>query len=243
MSSEKEKKVNSNLTRIIVLIPIAISVLSLFFGGYQYFDKRDLEKEKNKLEIELIKKKNQADITINYLETDLTSICEWVEHGVDIDEAFLKWLSYLERILPFNVKLGMLENFIYKKIKEHVKNIEPDDWGKVNGDIQDQYISFFLIRNEGGSKATNIYTRFYEYIISGESEYFPIKIGQLDPGAGVMFCIDYFNKETGEHYAPVLEQSSKLEYFDVFLKKKQEMFIRSKNDSPRIISPKIRLAK
>jgi len=237
MSSEKEKKVNSNLIRIKVLIPIAISVLSLVFGAYQYFDKRNLEREWKILEIELIKKKNQADITINYLETDLTSICEWVEHGVDIDEAFLKWLSYLERILPFNVKLGMLENFIYKKIKEHIKNIEHDE------DIQDQYISFFLIRNEGGSKATNIYTRFYEYIISGESEYFPIKIDQLDPGAGVMFCIDYFNKKTGEHYAPVLEQSSKLEYFDVFLKKKQEMFIRSKLDSPRIISPKIRLAK
>jgi len=235
MSSEKEKKVSSNLTRIKVLIPIAISVLSLVFGAYQYFDKRNLEEEKNMLEIELIKKKNQADITINYLETDLASIYEWVEHGVDIDEAFLEWLSYLESRLPFNVKLGMLENFIYKKIKEHIKNIEHD------GDIQDQYISFFLIRNEGGSKATNIYTRFYKYINGGESEDFPIKIDQLDPGTGVMFCIDYFNIKTGEHYAPVLEQNIKLEYFDVFLKKKQEISIRSKLDSTRIISPKIRV--
>lgn len=241
MSSEKDKKINSNLTRIKVLIPIAISVLSLVFGAYQYFDKRDLEKEKNMLEIELIKKKNQADITINYLETDLNSIYEWVEHGVDIDEAILKWLSYLEDILPFNVKLGMLENFIYKKIKEHTKNIDPYDWRQVNERLQDQYISFFLIRNEGGSKATNIYTRFYKYINGGESEDFPIRIDQLDPGTGVMFCIDYFNIKTGEHYAPVLEQNIKLEYFDVFLKKKQEIPIRSKLESTRIISPKIRI--
>lgn len=242
MNCDKEKKGKHNLGRITVIIPIVISVLSLVFGVYQYFDKRVSEKNRmnlQKVNMDLDKKikelqqreklmKNQADINIHYLETDLKGIL--MTHGkgftpfheVNFEKACLAWLSYLETILPFDVELTMLESIVYKEIMKYRDN------------IQDHHISFFLIRNAGGSKATNISTIFTRRN-KGKREAYPIRIDQLDPRTAVIFPIDHFNKKTQEYYDTVLLPGYGLEYFDEFLTRNKEMSIRPKLAITRIV--------
>jgi len=73
MSSD-QKKSNGNpvITRLSVIIPIVVSIISLLFGAYQYLDKSELEKRLLQYEIRA-KERNQADISVAYIETELKS--------------------------------------------------------------------------------------------------------------------------------------------------------------------------
>ncbi|MFX0211217.1 MAG: hypothetical protein ACFFDT_34875 [Candidatus Hodarchaeota archaeon] len=244
MNFDKEKKGKRNLGKITVIFPIVISVLSFVFGVYQYFDKRDLEEDKmnlQKVNVELDKQikelqrreklmMNQADINIQYLETDLKGILGAHPKSINFEKACLAWLSYLEEILPFDLELTMLESIVYKEII------------KYRGDIQDHHISFFLIRNAGGSKATNISTTFTRRN-NGKLEAYPIRIDQLDPRTGVIFPIDHFNKKTQEYYGTVLLPGYELEYIDEFLIQNKRMSIRPKLAITRIVGAGTRIMK
>lgn len=247
MNFDKGKKGKSNLERITVIIPVVISVLSLVFGVYQYFDKRDLQNVNMKLDQEIkdldqeIKElerreklmKNQAEIDIHYLEADLKGILrsdpEYSVSKGKFEKAFLAWLSHLERALPFDVKLEIRETIVCKEIMKYCN------------DTQDHYISFFLIRNAGGSKATEISTTFTRRK-NDEREVCLIEIGQLYPRTGVIFPIDHFNKKTRKSYGTVLspEPRYELEYIDEFLTKKIKKKIRPKLAITTILAPGVR---
>lgn len=229
MNAVNDKKDKSFFKIITVLIPIIISVLSFGFGVYQYFDKRFIEKELNELKTKETLVKNQADIYIQYLETDLESIHTYTAHGSSFDEACLKWLRHLEATPVFGVKLELVENLIYKEIKDF------------RGNIKDHYITFFLINNTGANKATNISTTFYRRK-NDEVEDFPIKLDLIESGKGVMFAIDHFNVKTNKYYSSRLDpKDGSIEYFDVFLGEKKKIKIRPKLNSPKLVSPKVRL--
>lgn len=108
--------------KLAVWIPILVTIASLTFGAFQYFDKRvqeqallKLEVEKKELELKIIeaeRRQKQADISINYVVTDFQSIQECIDHQVTFDEALLKWLSFLEKRLPFKTSLQLRENTV-----------------------------------------------------------------------------------------------------------------------------------
>lgn len=227
MNTDSGKTNDSHFKKITVVISIIVSVLSLGFGVYQYFDKRGLEKELARLKIGETLMKNKADISIQYLETDLESITTHVEHGVSFDEACLRWLDHLGKTSFFGVTYKILENPVYREIKDY------------RGNTQDHFITFFLINNTGGSKAIKMLTNFRR-VLDRQSEDYIVEVDQLVPGEGVMFPMDHFDKE--KHYgARLLPKDYRLEYFDQYLKKEQEITIRRKLHSPRIIAPKVRL--
>ena len=89
------------------------------------------DNESLELEADLIKIKNKADIFIQYLETDLENIHTYIAHGSSFDEACQQWLDVLEKTSFFDVKLKILENLIYKEIKEY------------KGTTQDHHVTFF----------------------------------------------------------------------------------------------------
>lgn len=222
MNTYSDKKDNSRFTRITVILPIFISVLSLGFGVYEYFDKRELERKLAELE-------NKADIYIQYLETDLESIHTYVHHGSSFDKACLQWLHHLEMTPVFGIKLEMLENPIYREIKEYKES------------ISDHYVTFFLINNTGGNKATKI-SAVFDKVTNGHREDCQVELDQLEPGKGVMFLIDHFNITTRKYYGSrLVPKDYQLKYFDVFLEGWQNIKIRSKLQSPRIVAPKVRL--
>ncbi len=220
MSSD-QKKSNRNpvITRLSVIIPIVVSILSLLFGAYQYLDKSELEKRLLQYEIRE-KERNQADISVAYIETDLQSL---YETGASAD--LTGWLSYLEKVLPFNVRLRIQETAPYTEVKDF------------RGSTQNVHITFLLIRNAGRSEATNIDLNF-----NAEGKTEVVRIDRLDPDSGVMFLIDHFDVETGESFGTAIRPGPKLTYFDGFLKENKTAAVRGKNSTVTIISPTVRMA-
>ncbi len=218
MSSD-QKKSNRNpvITRLSVIIPIVVSILSLLFGAYQYLDKSELEKRLLQYEIRE-KERNQADISVAYIETDLQSVYEIKRSD------FTGWLSYLEKVLPFNVRLRIQETTPYAEVKAF------------RGSAQNIHITFLLIRNAGRSEATNIDLNFN---IQGKREV--VRIDRLDPDSGVMFLIDHFYAGAGEPFGTAIRPGPELIYFDGFLKENKTATVRGKNSAVTIISPTVQM--
>lgn len=229
MSPNNDTRGLSRFSKMTVIIPIVISVLSLGFGVYQYVDKRTLEKEIMDLRGKEIRQKNKADVFIQYLESDLESILTYVDHGSSFDEACLKWLGYLQRTPNFGVRLEMVESPILREIEAY------------RGEVEDHYVTFLLINNTGGGKATDVSSSFSR-IRNGERKDFAVKLDQLEPGDGVIFPIDHFDQRQEKYHGSRLRpRDYRLQYFDVFLNENKEITIREKLDSPKIVAPKIRL--
>jgi hypothetical protein len=119
-----------------VIIPIIISILSLSFNFYQYFDNKDLKDRNLKLsntlkELEAIKSKielrklelmNYAKLQLNILETHLPDIVLPMKM-IPFDEALSEFLSNLEKELPLKSKLVVIKNESYNKLKTYIDQL------------------------------------------------------------------------------------------------------------------------
>lgn len=219
MSSD-QKKSNRNpvISRLSIIIPIVVSILSLLFGAYQYLDKSELEKRLLQYEIRE-KERNEADISVAYIETDLKSVHEI--NGSD----FTEWLKYLEKMLPFKARLRIQETVSYTEVKDF------------RGAAQNVHITFLLIRNAGRSEATNI-----DLMFNIEDKTEAVRINRLDPDTGVMFLIDYFDVEMRKSLGTAMDVGPELTYFDGFLKENKTAPVRDKNITATIISPTVQMA-
>ena len=206
------------ITRLSVIIPIVVSIISLLFGAYQYLDKGELEKRLLQYEIRE-KERNQADISVAYIETDLQSVYEIKRSD------FTGWLSHLEKVLPFNVRLRIQETTPYTEVKDF------------RGSAQNVHITFLLIRNAGRSEATNI-----DLNLKAKGKTEVVRIDRLDPDSGVMFLIDHFDLKTGKSFGTAIRPGPELTYFDGFLKENKTATVRGKNSTVTIISPTVRMA-
>ena len=113
--------------KLAVWIPILVTIASLAFGAFQYFDKRGQERtllglqiEKQELELKIAeakRRKKQGDISVHYVVTDFQSIQEWIDHQTTFDEALLNWLRFLKKALPFETSLHHHKNTVYTEIK------------------------------------------------------------------------------------------------------------------------------
>lgn len=220
--------------KLAVWIPILVTIASLTFGAFQYFDKRvqeqallKLEVEKKELELKIIeeeRRQKQADISINYVVTDFQSIQECIDHQATFDEALLKWLSSLEKVLPFETSLQIRENTVYAEIKSYDK------------DIINHNLTFLLLRNAGKSNATNIRIGF-----RGLEQEASLVINRLEPRQGVMVPIEHYDNQTKKHFGTWLIPDIRLTYFDIFLDKNKELKVREKNKVAVILGPTLRI--
>ncbi|UCG50869.1 MAG: hypothetical protein JSW58_11780 [Candidatus Latescibacterota bacterium] len=226
--------------KLAVWIPILISIASLTFGAFQYFDKRsqeqtllDLQVKKQELELKIAeaeRRKMQADISVDYVVTDFQSIKEWTDHQNTFDEAMLKWLRFLENALPYATSLHHRENTIYTEIKSY------------NEDTTNHYLTFLLLRNVGRSNATDIRVGFDAIDNRGDMEReHSLVLDRLEPGHGVIVPIEHYDIQTNEHFGTWLTPADRLTYFDTYLEEKKDMKVREKYDSAAILGPTLRL--
>ncbi len=228
--------------KLAVWIPIVVTIASLTFGAFQYFDKRgqeqtllDLQVKKQELELKIAeaeRRKKQADISIHYVVTDFQSIQESIDHQTAFDEAILNWLRFLEKALPFATSLHHRENTVYAEIKSY------------DEDITNHYLTFLLLRNAGKSNATNIRIGF-DAIGTGsnlEQEHLLV-LDRLEPGHGVIVPIEHYDIQTNKHFGTWLMPAIRLTYFDVYLEENKELKVREKYNSAAILGPTLRLQK
>lgn len=253
---KKDRKKSSTKiesSKIVVITPIVVSVLSLLFGGYQYLEKRQYEKKLLELEISekesnkrlidmetllqeknnkiadyeiLEKERNQAAISVDYIETDIVSIIR--TGGLEMTG----WLRFLKNKLPFEVNLRLQETVLYSEIQKF--NLSDNN---LHIDVNSRRLTFLLIRNTGNSEAMEIYITF----LASSDKFDSLRIDRLDPKSGVMLLIEQFDAESGEYFDSRMIPDSKLTYFDGYLNEYRISNIRSKNSSATIISPTIRL--
>ena len=228
--------------KLTVWLPILVTIASLAFGAFQYFDKRgqqrtllDLQVRKQELELKIAeaeKRTMQADISIHYVVTDFQSIQEWIDHQTTFDQALLNWLGFLEQALPFEVSLHHRENTVYKEIKSYDK------------DLTNHYLTFFLLRNVGKANATDIHIGFDNIGIGSDQEQeHLLVIDRLEPGHGVIVPIEHYDIQTNKHFGTWLIPDIRLTYFDTFLEENKELEVREKINSAAILGPTLRLMK
>jgi len=237
--------------KLAVWIPILVTIASLAFGAFQYFDKRDQERtlldlqvKNQELEVDIAEaeiRKKQADISIDYIVTDFRSIPVRIDHGTTFDEALfdalfdealLNWLRFLETRLPFETSLHLRENTVYAEIKSY------------DEDITNHYLTFLLLRNAGKSNATKIRIGF-DAISTGsdlEQEHLLV-LDRLEPGHGVIVPIEHYDIQTNKHFGTWLMPAIRLTYFDIYLEENKELKVREKYNSAAILGPTPRLEK
>jgi hypothetical protein len=210
---------------LLVLMPIAISLASLIFGAYQYFDKRTLETKLNELKI-MAARKEQSDMTVHYVQADLESF-----HTIgDFDTAMLSWAKRLERVLPFATNVRILDNQVYKELRDY------------HGEVKDHMVSFLLIRNSGGSRAKNI--RFeLEGTVPENKELLSEKIAveELAPGDGCIVVTGHHHAKSNERYGRSLSPGLDLQWFDVFLEEEKSLPIRRPYETATLVTPRIEI--
>lgn len=228
--------------KLAVWIPILVTIASLAFGAFQYFDKRgqertllDLQVKKKELELKIAeaeRRKKQADISIDYVVTDFQSIKEWIDHQTTFDEAIFNWLRFLEKALPFETSLHHRENTVYAEVKSYGE------------DITNPYLTFLLLRNAGKSNATNIRIGFVAIGMGSDREQEHLLVlDRLESGHGVMVPIEHYDIQTNKHFGTWLMSAIRLTYFDIFLEKKGEFKVWEKDNDVAILGPTLRILK
>lgn len=239
---DKVKKLGGEPTSLMLTLvaPLIISVISLIFGAYQYFDKRQLERtneeltgrakaleiEQKKLEVRKEEIQHQPSLEIQYLESDTLSIYlrrELIGDRVQgFDRAFLRWISQIEKRLPYSVSLSFIRTAPYEEIVA-----APDR-------VIDARISMFLIRNAGTAKVSNI---SMNCTVSPSGRIYPINVAQLESNKGVIFVTEISNRKTPEYYGTRLIPGTQLKYFDQFNNQQGNFIVREPFEVPIIINP------
>ncbi|MCP3891792.1 MAG: hypothetical protein GY702_23445 [Desulfobulbaceae bacterium] len=226
--------------KLTVWIPIIVSIASLVFGFFQYFDKRSqgktlaaLGKERQKLELKIQKaelREKQANISVHYVVTDFQSIQEWIDHQTTFDEALLKWLRFLEKTLPFTASLHHRENTVYKEIKSYEE------------DITNHYLAFLLLQNTGKSDAKSIHIGFDAIGKDDEQDQVNLLVmDHLEPGHGVMIPIEHYDIQANKHFGTWLIPANNLSYLDTYLQENKQLKVRQKDTAAAILGPTLRL--
>src|SRR5215510_11653480 len=72
MKSKKRRQENSGFTKVTAVAPILVSVISLVFGGWQYFDKGRLDSELQKKDL-IIKEQEKHKLELENSQRELES--------------------------------------------------------------------------------------------------------------------------------------------------------------------------
>lgn len=215
--------------KIGVVVPIAVSIASLLFGVFQYFDKRGLERDLNEQQLKM----NSADLEVYYLETDLESILI-TSNFDDLTSATLQWMEEVERYLEIqNVQLQ--ETPVLLEIADAIYGNEDLN------DAQDPQLSFLFIRNMGRANASNASlayeTRDTEYRSLGRST---LVIGVIEANHAVIVPIGAYEAHTERILSSEIKPS-RLEYTDESTGKAVAFEVRERYQSPRYVAPKIKI--
>jgi hypothetical protein len=253
--------------KLAVWIPILVTIASLTFNAFQYFDKRaqgetllaqeetllaqeetlkNLQIEKGKLELKIAEgeiRKKQADISIDYIVTDFRSIPVRIDHGTTFDKALFDAL-FDEALLNWLRFLEMALPFETSlQLRESTVYAEIKSYYE---DITNHYLTFLLLRNAGKSDATNIRIGFRIGFSDESGEWSDreqehlLVLNRLEPGHGVMVPIEHYDIQTNEHFGTWLKPTSRLTYFDTFLEENKELRVRQKEPYAAILGPTLR---
>lgn len=209
---------NTVLDRIKIWLPIAISIFSLLFGGFQYFDKRNIEKNFQEQQLRL----NSADLIIDYLDADLNTVLSYNTN--DFVSATISWTAFIERILEVEDLILQHSMALSEIAHLHSEN-------KLKNSKYKLQISFLLIRNTGRSNATGVSLTYSKTQKN-------LKLGTIEPTKGILIPIGLWVSSKNKPYIMPI-QPSLLEYIDSSTGRSLSNKIRSKRDSPRLIAPSI----
>jgi hypothetical protein len=227
-----------NSTALTLTAPIVISLVSLGFGGYQYFDKRHLQRtndeltsrakaleiEQKKLEVRKEEIQHQPKLEIQYLESDMLSIYLQREltstRSIAFDRAFLKWISEIEKRMPYSVKLTLIRSAPYEEIIAAPEK------------VIETRISMFLIRNAGVETVSKI---SMNWTTTPGGRPYPINVDQLESNRGVIFVTGILNKKTHKDHGTRLVPDTELKYFDQFNNQQGDFIVRKPFSVPLII--------
>ena len=217
--------------KLVVWIPILVTIASLIFGAFQYFDKRAQEETLKNLELKIKEaeiREKQADISIHYVVTDFQTIKAWSSQQATFDEeGLLNWLRFLEKVLPFETSLHIWGNTVYAEIMSYYVE-----------DTTNHYLTFLLLRNAGKSNAKNIHIGFDAIDIGSDREQeHSLDLNRLEPGHGVMVPIEHYDILTNKYFGTWLRPAIRLTYFDSFLEENKELTVRGKAVNAQILAP------
>jgi hypothetical protein len=240
MKRNKKKAESQTFARITVLVPVIISLLSLVFGGWQYFEKRQIER--------ILLRKTEAETSIQieqcYIDAKLLDIYVMLRFAgedkevrinrsiqeEEFDQAYIKWLIYLEQHLPWKVKLIPIKNICSEQLLRS---------------IQDRIVlkefTLYLIRNAGQYNLKDLKVSFKASPNKGDD---PIEVGLLAPGQGAIFIIENQFIQSKPDYFTRLEPGREgIVFLDDFRNTKGSVAIRPRFEQARLIAPGINWAK
>ena len=202
-------------------VPIAVSLIALLFGAFQYFDKRDLEQT---LQNQLIEQ-NAAALIVHYMQTDLARI--W-RGDQDLSTGAIRWLASEYETL----ELGQLDL------------IETANLGAISDAISTQRhakglrIDFFVIRNGGRARAIQISLTYEQQNIDGTlNNPYTLPIDAIEPGSGVALVVTV-SDPTGQPISPMIIPRT-LSYIDASTGRTVEHPVRGRLEHPRLRAPGI----
>ena len=217
-------------------IPIVVSILSLLFGAWQYFDKRGLQREIQKQQLKL----NAADLIVNYLDTDIESIESQkdIVSGPnlvsDIIRCIDKIVEPLHEGYDLQLQLTAVLNDIDKSLqRETLGAIRPEFSERIK-EAESPQLSFLLIRNSGRSNAVKV-SLAYETLNGGED----LLIGVIEPNRGVLIPIMAYELSNMQPLSLEITPNL-LRYTDASTGKTHEVKVRNKFKIPRFVTPQIR---
>jgi hypothetical protein len=234
-----------------VLIPLFVSILSISFAIYQYFDKRKIERKNATLELasnELLLKEKQynlkADLIVFYVDTSLASIFSYEgvmnriqQHPVDkqeFDRSLALWAKELSNSLPFKCSVFIVKNHKYEELRDYCVN--PDD-----ADPNEHALMAMLLRNEGKFPASKVWLAFHKFDVDGSvvgeltKEQAALNIDVIQPGEAALVFISHKNNAAGKKFGIELEPDHQLHYYDNLLQKEVEMEVRIPYATPRLV--------
>lgn len=199
-------------------VPIVVSVISLLFGAFQYFDKRDLERT---LQMQLIEQ-NAAALIDHYMHTKFEMMGPLDQ---DLSTIAVRWLGSQSESL----RLGKLDL------------IETPNFNTISGEVpvfpwhREGWIGYFVIRNIGRARAEQISLTFDVEYIEGTPEYTEsLWIDVIEPGSGVALVASAYY-EGGPLIPAIIPRT--LSYVDASTGRTFEQPVREELEHPRLIAP------
>jgi hypothetical protein len=281
----QEKDVSGLSAKLTTYIPIAISVISLFFGIFQYFDARESKERLGRAE--LLAKQKEAESTdmkikIGNIQADQAAV-ELKTKEITRQEDELALLKSKTQVLPrvdveyltanaddfyvtmtdqedeeprkinherfskrFHNWIGLLHSelpFAIKKLN-FVDTTPFDDLDKAcQQGVALDHFQFLLLRNTGGTRASDVSVQWYEGPGSGKTSPNPwheVQIGTIEPDQAAIFIVDWESKDK-KHPLPKMVARS-LTVLDPITGQDKTSEIRLPRDTATIVAANIHWA-